>query len=167
MVSKKVPVLLMIGCLCTVGILCVTYLLNQKPLEISIKDAPLDELVSINVDIAALQVQKEDQVNWITLMEGSRQLNCSVSGEQETICRSDISPGTYNIMRIKMNNIKLRFNNNSLYEVNKYENQNMVQNQWYEFNINFTYDGTGGKILLDITINNDLEANIIIIQATS
>jgi hypothetical protein len=166
--ERKFAVALLVIIVASAGLLSYMMVALFGPIKILMKDAPYDDLVSINVDISAVEIQKEGEARWITLMQGTeRRLNCSVTGEVEQVCKSDISAGTYDLMRIKFNNIHLRFNNGSLYEVDKYENQNMVQNYWLEIPINFTYDGAGGYILFDITINDDCEAIVTIIQAVS
>ncbi|HUX98431.1 MAG TPA: DUF4382 domain-containing protein [Candidatus Deferrimicrobium sp.] len=166
--ERKFAVALLVIIVASAGLLSVMMFTLFGPIKILIKDAPYDDLVSINVDIAAVEIQKVDEARWITLMQGAeRRLNCSVTGEAEEICKSDISAGTYDLMRINFNHIHLRFNNGSLYEVDKYENQNTVQNYWLEIPINFTYDGAGGYILFDITINEDCEAVVTIIQTVA
>ncbi len=85
----------------------------------------------------------------------------------EQICNSDLSPGTYDIIRIKFNNIKLHYNNGSLYELNKFQNQIQIQNYWLEIPINFTYDGAGGEVLFDVSVNSDYEAVVTIVQTVS
>jgi hypothetical protein len=168
MANQKVWIALLIGCIATAGILSYFLIVNLGQMEILIKDAPYDDLVSINVDIAAVEIHKEDEARWIPLMNGQeKQINCSVTGEVEKICRSDLAGGTYDLIRIKFNHIRLRFNNDSLYELDKYENQNQVQNLWLEIPINFTYDGVGGQILFDITVNNNYEAVVTVLNTVS
>lgn len=168
MESKTSQVIFIVAIIAAAGIVSVALINLLSPLQVSIKDAPYDDLVSINVDIAAVEIHREDLPRWISLMNGfERRLNCSVTGEEESISRPHIGSGTYDIIRIKFNHIRLRYNNGSLYEVNKFENQNMVQNFWLEIPIDFVYDGTGGKVLFDITVNNDFEAVVTIIQTTA
>ena len=167
MVNKKILVPLLAICIVTTGFLIYFMTVNTGTLQVSIKDAPYDDLVSINVDISAIQIQKVNTTNWVPLIQCDQKLlNCSVTGEEESVCRAELDTGSYNLIRIKFNHIQLRYNNDSLHEVDKYANQNQVQNFWLEIAIDFTYDGAGGKILFDITINNDYEAVVTIVQAT-
>ena len=169
MLEKKTgQILFLVGIIATAGILSLVVIHLLTPVELSIKDAPYDDLVSINVDIAAVEIHRTDHARWYSLMSGNEvRVNCSVTGDEEIISRPHMGPGTYDIIRIKFNKIQLRYNNDSLYEVDKYESQNLVQNFWMEIPINFVYDGGGGKILFDITINNNYEAVVTIIETTT
>ncbi len=168
MENKTAQVLMIVAIIATAGIVSFTVISLFQPLDLSIKDAPYDDLVSINVDIAAVEIHRIDQARWISLMSGNqKRLNCSVNGTEENINRPHIGAGTYDIIRIKFNHIRLRYSNGSLYEVDKYENQNMVQNFWLEISIDFTYDGSGGQVLFDVTINDNYEAVVIIVQTSS
>ncbi len=162
--KKKVWAPLVIAIIAIAGITTTVLLLNLGRLQVSIKDAPYDDLVSINVDISAIEIQEEGENRWISLMQGNTYCNCSVDGEEESICKTFLSAGTYDLIRIKFNHIRLRFNNDSLFEIDKYENKNLVQNFWLTIPIDFVYDGLGGKILFDITINDDYEAVVTIVQ---
>ncbi len=168
MENRKFWIPFLIITIASAGIFSYFLISSIMPLEVLIKDAPYDDLVSINVDIAAVEIHKSDEARWIPLMEGyERQLNCSVTGEVEKVCRSDLTAGHYDLMRIKFNHIRLRYNNGSLYELDKYENQNTVQNLWLEIPIDFNYDGGGGHVLFDVTVNNDYEAVVTIIDTAS
>jgi len=168
MESKTSQVLFIVAIIATAGIVSFALVTMLSPLELTIKDAPYDDLVSINVDISAVEIHRTDLARWISLMNGNEnRLNCSIDGTEETISRPNMGAGTYDIIRIKFNHIRLRYNNDSLYEVDKYESQNTVQNFWLEIPINFVYDGAGGKILFDITINDNSEAVVTIIQTSA
>jgi len=168
MFNKKIWISLLIVSVVTTGILAAFLILNQGPLQILIKDAPYDNLVSINVDVAAVEIHKQDENRWIPLMSGvEKRVNCSVTGEVERICDATLETGTYDMIRIKFNHIRLHYHNGTLCELQKYENQNMIQNLWLNFTINFTYDGAGGQILFDITVNNNYEAVVTIVKTVS
>ncbi len=166
MVNKKILALAIIGIVALSGGLTAAVLYFLEPLQISIKDAPYDDLVSINVDISAIEIHNLDEARWIPLMQGNCTCNCSVSGEEEPIPNNDLVAGTYDLIRIKFNHIQLQYNNGTFGTVGSFQNHNMVQNFWLEIPITFEYDGIGGKILFDITIDSNYEANVTIVEAT-
>jgi Domain of unknown function (DUF4382) len=174
MVNKKILALAIIGLVIASAGLATAMFYYLQPLQVSIKDAPYDDLISINVEISAIQIHNVDEARWITLVECNCisnctcdcSCNCSTSGEEEPICKYDLVAGTYDTIRIKFNHIRLQYNNGTLGDVEKFQNQNMVQNYWLEIHINFTYDGSGGKILFDITVDSNYEAVVTIVEAT-
>jgi hypothetical protein len=170
MVKNKILAIAVIGLIIASAGITTAMIYFLQPLQLSIKDAPYDDLVSINVDISAVEIQNVDQARWIPLMQAAKEgdctCNCSVSGEEESVATSRLVAGTYDMIRIKFNHIRLQFNNGTLGEVDKFQNHVMIQNYWLEIPINFTYDGLGGKILFDITIDSNYEAVVTIVQAT-
>ena len=162
MKNKKIYIPLIVAILVATGFISYAVIASASPLTISIKDAPYDSLVSIDVDIAAVEIQQSGIARWYPLVNAPRTCNCSVDGTVEDICKADIPAGTYTSIRIKLNKIRLQYNNNSLIDV---KNRNTICNVWLEYPINFIYDGIGGQVLFDVSINDDLEAVIVIMYA--
>jgi hypothetical protein len=166
LVNKKILIPLIALALVSAGFISYFSIAYASKLTIAIKDAPYDGLVYINADVAAIELRQGNAGRWYPIINAARICNCSVNGTEEEICKADLPAGTYDTIRIKFNRIRLRYNNNSLVEVQKFENQNTIANNWVEISINFVYDGIGGKMLFDITVNNDLEAVVTIVYAT-
>ncbi|NHI92378.1 MAG: DUF4382 domain-containing protein [Candidatus Lokiarchaeota archaeon] len=167
MMNKKLLLIpILVVSLITVGFISYFAISMVSPLQVSIKDAPYDGLVSINADVASVELRQNGIGRWYTIINAERVCNCSVTGEEQEICKANLPAGTYDTIRIKFNRIRLQYNNGSLYEVTKFNNMNAIQNTWIEIPINFIYDGVGGKILFDITIDDNSTAVVTILYAT-
>ena len=162
---KLVVIPILIISLISVGFITYFAISTLSPLQVSIKDAPYDGLVSINTDVAAVELRQNGIGRWYPIINAERACNCSVTGEEEEICKANLPAGVYDTIRIKFSRIRLQYENGSLYEVTKFNNMITIQNTWLEISINFVYDGIGGKILFDISVDDNLNAVVIILYA--
>jgi len=162
--NKKLLIIpILIVSLVSVGFITYFAVSMFSPLQVSIKDAPYDGLVSINADVAAVELRQNGAGRWYPIINAERACNCSVTGEEEEICKANLPAAIYDTIRIKFSRIRLQYNNGSIYDVTKFNNMITIQNTWLELSINFIYDGIGGKILFDITIDDNLNAVVTIL----